>query len=136
MLRRIAHLAIKAPWQIIAAAVVVMAAAAIFGIPVGQRLSASGFQDPTSESSKATQLLDEKFGQGDVQMLITVTAPGEISSGPARAVGLGIVDQLKRLAARRGRDLGVDGATRGRDGAGQQGWQVRTDRGRHHRRGE
>ena len=95
MLRRIAHLAIKAPWQIIAAAVVV-AAAAIFGIPVGQRLSASGFQDPTSESSKATQLLTEKFGQGDVQMLITVTAPGKISSGPARAVGLGIVDHLKR----------------------------------------
>ena len=95
MLRRIAHLAIKAPWQIIAAAVVV-AAAAIFGISVGQRLSASGFQDPTSESSKATQLLTEKFGQGDVQMLITVTAPSEISSGPARSVGLGIVDQLKR----------------------------------------
>src|SRR6478752_6525199 len=96
VLRRIAHLAIKAPWQIIAAAVVVAAAAAIFGIPVGQRLSASGFQDPTSESSKATQLLTEKFGQGDVQMLITVTAPGKISSGPARAVGLGIVDHLKR----------------------------------------
>ena len=95
MLRRIAHLAIKAPWQIIAAAVVAATAAAIFGIPVGQRLSASGFQDPTSESSKATQLLTEKFGQGDVQMLITVTAPGEISSGPARTVGLGIVDQLK-----------------------------------------
>src|SRR6478672_11752538 len=96
VLRRIAHLAIKAPWQIIAAAVVAATAAAIFGIPVGQRLSASGFQDPTSESSKATQLLTEKFGQGDVQMLITVTAPGEISSGPARTVGLGIVDELKR----------------------------------------
>src|SRR6478735_8325988 len=96
VLRRIAHLAIKAPWQIIAAAVVAATAAAIFGIPVGQRLSASGFQDPTSESSKATQLLTEKFGQGDVQMLITVTAPGKISSGPARAVGLGIVDHLKR----------------------------------------
>ena len=95
VLRRIAHLAIKAPWQIIAAAAVVAAAAAIFGIPVGQRLSASGFQDPTSESSKATQLLTDKFGQGAVQMLITVTAPGEISSGPARTVGLGIVDQLK-----------------------------------------
>jgi RND superfamily putative drug exporter len=95
VLRRIAQLAIKAPWQIIAAAVVAAAAAAIFGIPVGQRLSASGFQDPTSESSKATQLLTDKFGQGAAQMLITVTAPGEISSGPARTVGLGIVDQLK-----------------------------------------
>ena len=39
-----------------------------------QDLSAGGFQDPTSESAKATQLLAEKFDQGDMQLLITVTA--------------------------------------------------------------
>ena len=76
MLQRIAHLAISAPRRIIAAAVLVVVAAGIFGIPVAKSLSAGGFQDPTSESSRATQLLTEKFGQGDMQMLITVTAPG------------------------------------------------------------
>ena len=96
MLQRIAHLAIAAPRRIIAAAVLVMVVAGIFGIPVAKSLSASGFDDPTSESAKATQLLEEKFGQGDVQMLITVTAPYEVTSGPARAVGVGIVDQLSR----------------------------------------
>ena len=96
MLQRIAHLAIAAPRRIIAAAVLVMVVAGIFGIPVAKSLSASGFEDPTSESAKATQLLEEKFGQGDVQMLITVTAPDEVTSGPARAVGVGIVDQLSR----------------------------------------
>ena len=96
MLQRIAHLAIAAPRRIIAAAVLVTVVAGIFGIPVAKSLSASGFEDPTSESAKATQLLEEKFGQGDVQMLITVTAPDEVTSGPARAVGVDIVDQLSR----------------------------------------
>ena len=98
MLQRIAHLAISVPRRIIAAAVLVAVAAAIFGIPVAKSLSASGFQDPTSESSRATQLLTDKFGQGDTQMLITVTAPGDVLGGEARAVGLDIVGRLKSSA--------------------------------------
>jgi RND superfamily putative drug exporter len=43
-----------------------MVAAGIFGIPVAKSLSAGGFQDPTSESARATQLLTDKFGQGDL----------------------------------------------------------------------
>jgi RND superfamily putative drug exporter len=96
LLQRIAYLAICAPRRILAAAVLLVVAAGIFGIPVANSLSASGFQDPTSESSRATQLLTEKFGQGDVQMLITVTAPDEVRRGPARATGLDVVDRLKR----------------------------------------
>jgi uncharacterized membrane protein YdfJ with MMPL/SSD domain len=96
VLQRVAHLAIAAPWRITAAAVLVTVAAGIFGIPVVKCLSASGFDDPTSESARATQLLTEKFGQGDVQMLITVTAPDKVARGPARAVGVDIVDQLER----------------------------------------
>jgi uncharacterized membrane protein YdfJ with MMPL/SSD domain len=98
LLQRIACLAISAPRRIIAAAVLVAVAAAIFGIPVAKSLSASGFQDPTSESSRASQLLTDKFGQGDVQMLITVTGPGDVLGGPARAVGLNVVERLKSSA--------------------------------------
>ena len=96
MLQRIALLAIAAPRRVIAAALLIAVAAGIFGIPVATSLSASGFQDPTSESSRATQLLTEKFGQGDVQMLITVTAPDNVLGGPARTVGLDVVDRLQR----------------------------------------
>jgi RND superfamily putative drug exporter len=96
VLQRIARLAIAAPWRITAGAVLVMVAAGTFGIPVANSLSASGFGDPTSESARASQLLTEKFGQGDVQMLITVTAPDKVTSGPARAVGVDIVDKLER----------------------------------------
>ena len=73
-----------------------MIAAAIFGIPVAKSLSAGGFQDPTSESSRATQLLTDKFGQGDLQLLITVCAPDGFASGPARAAGTDIAGQLGR----------------------------------------
>ena len=96
MLHRIALLAIAAPRRVIAAAVLVMLAAGIFGVPVANSLSSSGFQDPSSESARATQLLTDKFGQGDLQMLITVTAPDSATGPAARTVGLSIVDQLRR----------------------------------------
>ena len=96
MLQRIALLAIAAPRRVIAVAVLVMVAAGIFGVPVAKSLSSSGFQDPTSESARAAQLLIDKFHQGDMQMLISVTAPDSATGPAARAVGLGIVDQLKR----------------------------------------
>jgi uncharacterized membrane protein YdfJ with MMPL/SSD domain len=96
VLQRIALLAIAAPRRVIAVAVLVMVAAGIFGIPVAKSLSASGFQDPTSESARGAQLLTDKFGQGDMQMLITVTAPDSATGPAARAVGLGIVDQLRQ----------------------------------------
>ena len=94
MLQRIARLAIAAPRRIVAIAILVLVGAAIFGIPVAKSLSAGGFQDPGSESAKATQLLSDKFGQGDMQLLITVSAPAGATSAPARAVATSIVDHL------------------------------------------
>ena len=96
MLRRIALLAIAAPRWVVAAAVLVTLAAGIFGVPVANSLSSSGFQDPASESARATQLLTDKFHQGDLQMLITVTASDSANSTAARAAGLSIVDELRR----------------------------------------
>ena len=96
LLRRIALLAIAAPRWVVSAAVLVTLAAGIFGVPVAKSLSSSGFQDPASESARATQLLTDKFHQGDLQMLITVTASDSANSPAARAVGLSIVDQLRR----------------------------------------
>ncbi|MGH3640788.1 MAG: MMPL family transporter, partial [Mycobacterium sp.] len=96
MLHRIALLAIAAPRRILVIAALLMVAAAVFGIPVAKSLSAGGFQDPDSESSKATSLLTEKFGQGDMQMFVTVTSPDGISSREASAVAHDIVGRLKQ----------------------------------------
>jgi putative drug exporter of the RND superfamily len=96
ILQRIARLAIAAPRRVIAAAALVMVAAGIFGIPVAKSLSAGGFEDPTSESARATQLLTDKFGQGDLRLLITVCSRDGFASGPARAAGTDIAGQLDR----------------------------------------
>jgi putative drug exporter of the RND superfamily len=88
-------LAIAAPRRILAAALLVMVACGIFGIPVAKHLSAGGFQDPTSESAQAAKLLVDKFGQGDMDLIISVTSDGGSQSPAARAVGTEIADQLK-----------------------------------------
>jgi uncharacterized membrane protein YdfJ with MMPL/SSD domain len=96
VLQRIGLLAIAAPRRILAAAALIMVAAAVFGIPVAKSLAAGGFQDPTSESAQATALLADKFHQGDMQMLVTVTAPAGADGTAATAVALDIVDHLKQ----------------------------------------
>jgi RND superfamily putative drug exporter len=93
-LNSIARLAISAPRRIIAIALLVMAATAVFGIPVAKSLGAGGFTDPSADSARAAQLLAGKFNQGDMQMLITVSSDGGAQSGAARDVGSDIVAGL------------------------------------------
>jgi len=95
LLQGIARLAIAAPRRIIAVALLVMVATAVFGIPVTRSLAAGGFQDPMSESSQAARLLSGKFARGDMQMLITVTSEAGALSTAARSVGTDIVAQLQ-----------------------------------------
>jgi len=98
VLQRIALLAITAPRRILAIAIILVAAAAVVGLPVAKSLSASGFQDPGSESSRASKVLTDKFGQGDMQLLFVVTAPNGVESTQARSVGADIADQLTKSA--------------------------------------
>ncbi|OSC43234.1 MMPL family transporter [Mycobacterium decipiens] len=95
MLNQIARMAITGPRRVIVAAALLTLALAIFGIPVANSLSVSGFQDPTSESARASQLLTDKFSQGDTQLLVTVSTPDGVDSPAARAAGTEIADQLR-----------------------------------------
>jgi RND superfamily putative drug exporter len=88
-------MAIKAPKRIIAIALLVMVATAIFGIPVTKSLSAGGFQDPTSESANANKVLVDKFGQGDMELVISLTSDGGVQSPESRAVGADLAAQLQ-----------------------------------------
>ena len=96
MLQALTRLAIAAPRRIIAVAALVLVGSAVFGLPVINSLSGGGFQDPTSESARATNVLRDKFNQTDQQMLIVVTAPAGVQSNQARRVGTDIVDHLQR----------------------------------------
>jgi uncharacterized membrane protein YdfJ with MMPL/SSD domain len=95
VLQQIARLAIAGPRRILAAAVLVLVAAAVFGLPVAKSLSAGGFQDPASESAHAIKLLTDKFGQSDQQLVILVTAPGGAQSDQARRVATEIAGQVQ-----------------------------------------
>ncbi|HTQ22172.1 MMPL family transporter [Mycobacterium sp.] len=94
-LHRIALAAAAAPKRIIAAAALVMVASAIFGSPVTKVLSAGGFTDPASESARAADILASKFGQSDMQLLITVTADGGVHSPEAAQTAADILAVLK-----------------------------------------
>ena len=96
MLHGITRLAITAPRRIIAVAVLFLLAATVFGLPVLDRLTAGGFQDPTSESSRATAMLRDELGQTDQQMLITVSGPDGALSDTTRRVATDVVEQLRR----------------------------------------
>jgi putative drug exporter of the RND superfamily len=97
VLQAIARLALTAPRRIIAVTLLIMVGAAIFGIPIAKDLPPGGFGDPTSESSRASRLLSEKFGQGDMRMIIAVTSDAGVHSPAARAAGTELVARLTRL---------------------------------------
>jgi RND superfamily putative drug exporter len=96
VLYRIAVLALSAPRRVLAVAGLVMVAAAVFGIPVADSLSAGGFQDPDSESAQTTQLLTDTFGQSDQQLLLLVSTPEGADSAKASAVGTEIAAALRK----------------------------------------
>ena len=85
MLQRITRSALANPWRIVFAAVLIVAAAAVFGIPVITSLSSGGFQDPTSQSWRASQLLADKFGVGDMQLKESTAKSERSSSSTYRA---------------------------------------------------
>ncbi|MGD9622854.1 MAG: MMPL family transporter [Mycolicibacterium sp.] len=94
-LQGVARLAIRAPRRVIALALLVMVGTAIFGLPVAERLSAGGMRDPTSESSQAAQLLADKFDQGDMGLIISITSDDGVDSPAALGVAKDVVAQLQ-----------------------------------------
>ena len=96
MLRRIAGLGIAAPRRVVVLAALLMLMVGAFGVTVAERLSPSGLQDPTAESSRAAQQLTEKFGQGDVPLLVVVSAPDRFDSPRGRAAAQDVIATLTR----------------------------------------
>jgi RND superfamily putative drug exporter len=96
VLDRIARLALSAPRRMLAVAALVALTAGIFGVPVAKSLCACGFEDPSSESAQAKELLTDKFDVGDVQLVIVVSAPNGADGAAARAAGTDLVEELMR----------------------------------------
>ena len=94
LLYRIATFALAAPRQVLLVTALLAVIAGVFAVPVTNSLSAGGFQDPSAESSRATQLLTDKFGQSEIQVIFLVTAPDGLYSPSARAAGTHIAAYL------------------------------------------
>jgi putative drug exporter of the RND superfamily len=97
MLRGIARLAIAAPRRILAGALLILICAAVFGAPVSKTLSAGGFLDPNAQSTRANQVLSEKFQQGDIDVLLTLSSADGARDDTVRTASTEIVEQLKRI---------------------------------------
>lgn len=97
MLERITAFVLRAPRTVLVVAAFVSIVAAIFGAPVADELGAGGFRDSSAESSRAAELLADKFGQSDQQLLVTISdGRGVRGDVPAARVATDIVDQLAR----------------------------------------
>ena len=96
MLERIARLAVSTPQRVLVVAALLAVLIGAFGVPVADKLSPSGFQDPTSESSRAAHLLTDKFGQGNVPLVFVVTAPDGYDSPQGRVVATSAIDVLTK----------------------------------------
>jgi len=94
VLHRIARCAIAAPKRILFTAAVLAVVAALFGLPVSKVLSAGGFDNPSSESSRADGVLADRFHQGDMKVIIAITSGEGANSDAARVVGTDIVARL------------------------------------------
>jgi len=95
VLHRIARLAVESPRRVVVVAALLAILIGAFGITVADKLSPSGFQDPTAESSRAAKILTEKFDQGDVPLVIVVSAPDGFDSPRGRAVAQSVIGTLK-----------------------------------------
>ena len=94
MLTRLAEFGIRAPKHVLGVAGILLVLFAVFGAPVASHLSAGGFNNPNSPSSKADALLAERFHARDANLIFEVKSPAGVDSAAARAVGLNLVRKL------------------------------------------
>jgi RND superfamily putative drug exporter len=95
MLHGITRFAIVGPRRILITALLLMVAAGLYGAPVMEKLSAGGFRNPAAESWYASQMLAGKFGQGDMQLIVSVTSDAGARSDAARNAADDLVTRLR-----------------------------------------
>jgi RND superfamily putative drug exporter len=95
MLHGITRFAIVGPRRILITALLLMVAAGLYGAPVMEKLSAGGFRNPAAESWYASQMPAGKFGQGDMQLIVSVTSDAGARSDAARNAADDLVTRLR-----------------------------------------
>ena len=100
MFTRLGQLAVHRRRLVLALTGIFFVVAAGVGGGVFDALKGGGFDDPSSESARARDLLEERFGQGDPNIVVLYTPPGgDVDSADAEAFGRRLTE---RLAAEEG----------------------------------
>ncbi|MGH9010189.1 MAG: MMPL family transporter, partial [Acidimicrobiia bacterium] len=85
LLERLGGVVFRRRWAVLAVTGVLLVAAGLFGGGVFGAVKSGGFTDPAAQSSKADRLLAERFGAGDANLVLIVTAGGGKVDDPAVA---------------------------------------------------
>ena len=95
MLSRVAHLSTRRPWRVVLAGTLFVLVAGALGGGVAENLTTGGFEDPATETARASELLDERFGAGVPNVILLVTATdGDVDSPHVAAAGQALTDEL------------------------------------------
>jgi RND superfamily putative drug exporter len=95
MLTRSARLATSRARTVLVAAVLFFVVAGVVGGGVADRMISGGFEDPSSESSRAEAVLADQFGTGTPNVLLVVTTKvGDVDSLGTAAAGEDIAREL------------------------------------------
>jgi RND superfamily putative drug exporter len=120
--RLVGRLVTRRRWWILALALALLPVAGVLGGSVERHLSAGGFDDPDSESSRAARLLGAGFRTGEPNLVLLVTGrTGSVDAPPVVSAGTALT---RDLAARPGIaeatsywSLGSPAALRSHDGS-------------------
>jgi RND superfamily putative drug exporter len=95
-MRRLAGWVVHRRWVVIVGAIVFLPVAGLFGSGVSDELSAGGFDDPTSESARTAEALDQRFdGAGEPEFVVLVTArSGSVDDADVVRAGTELTDAI------------------------------------------
>ena len=106
MLERLGGFVFRRRWAVLITTGVLLVAAGLFGGGVFGAVKSGGFTDPAAQSSEADRLLSERFGAGDANLVLIVTAgagtvddPAVASSGQALTARLAADPQITYAAS-------------------------------------
>ncbi|MFT4286654.1 MMPL family transporter [Nocardioides sp.] len=95
MFHRIGILATTRPRRVLAIGLVVLLASAFLATSAFGKLQDEGFDDPSSESSRASSLLDARFGSADDFVFAVTAADGSVTDASAAATVQALVDRMR-----------------------------------------
>ncbi|MDV9169788.1 MMPL family transporter [Streptomyces sp. W16] len=96
MFERIAELVIRRSRLVLVVAVVAVALMGVLGAGAFGKLLGGGYDDPSSASSRAAKVIDEKFG-GETNLVLLVDAgEGRVDAPAAQQSGRALVADLKK----------------------------------------